>query len=1209
MCPGGEGSSSLDMEDYPVSNNTTRSSHSEDDIKSDMAGSLFELTPHPKNYMVKFLCDANGVQLPILGEYFGVALAFAALGALIRGNKASPSMKLSPKLQRVGLQIMLKNAMDRLQLLALNAHDLEQKVKDGKEATRRDIEAWDDERRLLVQKLSAAEAQVASVLKSRHEDAKANEKVVGIFASYEQNWKNEKKKLKREIELLRNEIIGKRNRSLRNSDGGKGCEECKSKVQELEKLEDKLCEKEFLMAAAMDEARSDQHERNQLAGKLAMVELCLLDHKDKLSKETAKSADLQVTIAGVNRKHEETEHKLMCAMSELESAKREIESITAAKMNQNAMIEELLEELTDLQKDVGDKEEIIAVLMKRSNIDRKEREELLHQLAHAKTKRKAAETEKDRWKRLAEERARNVPVGRDAQKARRSLGSKVEMDKLSEVQRSHNEEVHSLRSMYVTKLESLQEQLKNYEDKVALLESRIESQKRKSKQEERAPEDVKAKDHVNCHELVTLFESIVPDVNVVQQLDGFASEIQEVPMSTVALKDWLKQWLEVVKNQHAQHLEQRHWRELDAFERQMRLKDERLESFRWQLLSMESEFSKMKSELEMLKSRLAMAVDEKCRAERAVEVKDKELRALMKTSMLQNSEGSSSPDPRLDQLSHHEAQQRVLILLQKELNDAKKKLEVIEVEHQKDLLKVVEDTEAELRQKDHHLAVVEARLCQLRIQIDKEKRLSPKGIPDDFPEEAVPDKVYKIAVVGAQEVDIKNAISSACNEVEKLADQIAEVRKQMMESDDTYDNGLEALIDQATAVSNSGKKLSLLRNAISIEEIEDTRLTLFRDHQTASVHLETASHQTLQDLPSTDLETDLGHEILLHQRPVHSDEASISGAPEVEVSEDSVKSLDTDPEITSKREQSEDDEVLVKTMSDLEIVEDGKVTDEVLSEHWSDSAKKRGRRKTLEELFLDSPSELAVENAFQVQVTNTNARKDVSSFSSQGVLQAIEKNTLAEVSPRRNTVLNSPNPSQALTPLFNKTKSRRSEFNKTREEIQVLGLALEVRKIEEELLQIDKRCVSPPDVIINPRTGLGMPKTTPPKRFNKRYAALTGKVGQLAKQMGLTSERSPEMITDNPLFTRRPTTSEILSLQHRAEAVCQSLALIEAQDPDYPFDDSTDQQTGYSKERLVDTVKAHLSQVERSLSTRMEPIIAQQQSFIPNTAISLKERM
>jgi DNA repair exonuclease SbcCD ATPase subunit len=488
----------LDMEENMELGEALGASHSEDAIHSDMAGSLFELTPHPKNYMVKFLCDANGVQLPILGEYFGVALAFAALGALIRGNKVAPSMKLTPELQRVGLQVMLKNAMDRLQLLALNAHDLEQKVEDGKEA-------WEEERRLLAQKLSVAEAQVATGHKRRQEDAKANEKVVGIFASYEQTWKNEKKKLKREVELLRNEIISMRKRTLGTSGQG-SCEECKSKLQELEKLEDKLCEKEFLMAAAMDEAKSDQHERNHLAGKLAMVELHVLDLKDRLSKETARSAELQATVADVRKKHEETERK---AMSELERARTE-------KMNQSAMVEELLEELTNVQKDVGEKEEVIAVMMKRSNVDRQEREEMLHQLAVTKAKRKAAETEKDRWKRLAEERARNVPAGRDGQKARRSLGSRVEMDKLSEIQRSHNEEVHDLRAMYVTKLESLQGQLNAYEQKVAFLESRIERQKRQPKQE----------DHVNCHELVTLLESIVPDVDVMQQLDGLSSEIQ-----------------------------------------------------------------------------------------------------------------------------------------------------------------------------------------------------------------------------------------------------------------------------------------------------------------------------------------------------------------------------------------------------------------------------------------------------------------------------------------------------------------------------------------------------------------------------------------------------------------------------------------------------------------------------------------------------------
>ena len=75
----------------------------------------------------------------------------------------------------------------------------------------------------------------------------------------------------------------------------------------------------------------------------------------------------------------------------------------------------------------------------------------------------------------------------------------------------------------------------------------------------------------------------------------------------------------------------------------------------------------------------------------------------------------------------------------------RKKLEEIEVEHQKDLLKVVEDTEAELRQKDHHLAIVEAKLCQLRIQIDNEKRINPKGIPDVISEEVSVSSAVAIA--------------------------------------------------------------------------------------------------------------------------------------------------------------------------------------------------------------------------------------------------------------------------------------------------------------------------------------------------------------------------------------------------------------------------------------------------------------------------------
>lgn len=88
----------------------------------------------------------------------------------------------------------------------------------------------------------------------------------------------------------------------------------------------------------------------------------------------------------------------------------------------------------------------------------------------------------------------------------------------------------------------------------------------------------------------------------------------------------------------------------------------------------------------------------------------------------------------------------------------------------------------------------------------------------------------------------------------------------MMESEDHYGCGLEELLDQATAVSNSGKKLSLLKNAISIEELNDTKTALFRDSQTAIV----------QDVPNQNLEAAVEQEIL-DQPSVHVDEASTSG--------------------------------------------------------------------------------------------------------------------------------------------------------------------------------------------------------------------------------------------------------------------------------------------------------------------------------------------
>lgn len=57
-------------------------------------------------------------------------------------------------------------------------------------------------------------------------------------------------------------------------------------------------------------------------------------------------------------------------------------------------------------------------------------------------------------------------------------------------------------------------------------------------------------------------------------------------------------------------------------------------------------------------------------------------------------------------------------------------MEEVEAECRKKLLKFAEETEEELKLKDQMLAIVEAKLCQLRIQIDNEKRSTPTRTPE-----------------------------------------------------------------------------------------------------------------------------------------------------------------------------------------------------------------------------------------------------------------------------------------------------------------------------------------------------------------------------------------------------------------------------------------------------------------------------------------------
>lgn len=223
-----------------------------DTVKLDFVNKFQNLSPARQKLMEKyFTLQGTGENCPYLAEYFAVALAFTALGALLReingSNLRNHDQQGPPKIRRMALETMLKEAMDRLQVLAEERKVLEQRMRErkAKEATmqkerdellRRATTAeflvalkiqsestWAREKEDLLKRVSEADAQrayffkhmteseghVAELQKLRAEDGKANARLVGIYASREQAWKVEKVKQAQEIESLK-----ERNRKL-----------------------------------------------------------------------------------------------------------------------------------------------------------------------------------------------------------------------------------------------------------------------------------------------------------------------------------------------------------------------------------------------------------------------------------------------------------------------------------------------------------------------------------------------------------------------------------------------------------------------------------------------------------------------------------------------------------------------------------------------------------------------------------------------------------------------------------------------------------------------------------------------------------------------------------------------------------------------------------------------------------------------------------
>lgn len=97
-----------------------------------------------------------------------------------------------------------------------------------------------------------------------------------------------------------------------------------------------------------------------------------------------------------------------------------------------------------------------------------------------------------------------------------------------------------------------------------------------------------------------------------------------IPANAKRLEDWMRAEAE----RYATLIEQRHHIELDAFAEQMRLKDEKLEAFRWQLLRAELETKQLQSHMEGLVKDVTQLRHDKMRLESLLLERQDELTSL-----------------------------------------------------------------------------------------------------------------------------------------------------------------------------------------------------------------------------------------------------------------------------------------------------------------------------------------------------------------------------------------------------------------------------------------------------------------------------------------------------------------------------------------------------------------------------------------------------
>jgi len=258
----------------------------------------------------------------------------------------------------------------------------------------------------LLHKLETAEREIEELKKIRHEDAKANEKVVSIFAAQEQSWLNERKKLRQQIVALINELKVLERKKDEAISELRVLE--RKKDEAISELNEKLKELEIMVQCKDKVLEEEKQKKMELEEVLKEAENVVEELRETANREAQEHSSERwkhkTAFIEVVSNQRQLEAEMGRLLRQVEAKKQDLDVALEQKEETVLLAQKLSMEMVKMHKDLEQKEKILSAMLRKSKLDTAEKQMLLKEVKLSKAKRKQAEIETERWRAVSESR-------------------------------------------------------------------------------------------------------------------------------------------------------------------------------------------------------------------------------------------------------------------------------------------------------------------------------------------------------------------------------------------------------------------------------------------------------------------------------------------------------------------------------------------------------------------------------------------------------------------------------------------------------------------------------------------------------------------------------------------------------------------------------------------------------------------------------------